>query len=601
MKTRMIQIVSSLSFRDKVLLLSIMCLILPALSTFSIYNYLTKDAVEEQAIINAKNELKLTDEYLKKIFEDMLYTLNFIQLDTELNVIFKNPVMNLADSDHDSQYLVFLNDKKVNKTLETLTLRDQRVYITIILNSGKIYTNYSSNEYNPKNVSGEPWFENLRTLKGYRSIWIAPQTTMFASEKIKSPHSLSVARVLQDSISGVYGYAIVTTTVDRISDILQSENKDNSILLMNEANLLIGNNTDSDRVLSDKVNTKEYFQTENIIRIKGKDYLINTRELSITDWKLISLIPYEKATFRINAIFNKIFIVQTTAFILFLFLLTLILRKILNRLIDLRNIAKKVQSGDLTVRSSLKGNDEIATLSTSFNLMLDKVREMIEENTLIQSRKRQAELEMLQAQINPHFLFNVLNSIRMKVMMKRDHESAEMISSLSKLLRITIDKHKGMITFLEELEINHDYVRLMNMRQRHEIGLKMNVSSDAYHIKLPRLVLQPIIENAIIHGLNEQEGLIEIRAKYHNHTLMIVIEDNGIGMENEQLSKLKENLNKTDLSSHKESELNGFSSIGLSNVYERMKLTFGENFIMQVQSELNKGTKVSMVIPIQEE
>ncbi|MFJ5624649.1 sensor histidine kinase [Peribacillus loiseleuriae] len=601
MKTRMIQIVSSLSFRDKVLLLSIMCLILPALSTFSIYNYLTKDAVEEQAIINAKNELKLTDEYLKKNFEDMLYTLNFIQLDTELNTIFKKTLLNPEELDYDSQYEDFLNDKKVNKTLETLTLKGQRVYITIILNNGKFYTNYSFNEYNPKNIRKESWFARLQNLKGYRSIWLAPHTTMFASEKIKSPESLSVARVLQDSISGVYGYAIVTTTVDRISNILQSENKDNSILLMNDKNLLIGSNKDIDSIQLNQLNKKENFQTETIIRIKDDDYLINTRNLSMTDWKLISLIPYEKATFRINAIFKKIFIVQTVVFILFLFLLTLILSKILNRLVDLRNIAKKVQNGDLSVRSTLKGNDEIATLSTSFNLMLDKVREMIEENTLIQSRKRQAELEMLQAQINPHFLFNVLNSIRMKVMMKRDHESAEMISSLSKLLRITIDKHKGMITFLEELEINHDYVRLMNMRQRHEIGLKMNVSSDAYHIKLPRLVLQPIIENAIIHGLNEQEGLIEIRAKYHNHTLMIVIEDNGIGMENEQLTKLKENLNKTDLSSHKESELNGFSSIGLSNVYERMKLTFGENFIMQVQSELNKGTKVSMVIPIQEE
>ncbi|MBA9028288.1 sensor histidine kinase [Peribacillus huizhouensis] len=601
MKTRINQIVSSFSFRDKVLLLTITCLILPAICTFSIYNYLTKDAVEEQAIISAKNELKLTDEYLKKIFEDMLYTLNFIQLDTELNTIFRNPKLNTDDLEHDSLYINFINDKKVNRILETLTLRDQSIFITIILNNGKFYSNYSFNEYSPELVRNESWFKKLSQLTGYRSIWLEPHTTMFASEKLKSPDSISVARVLQDSITGVYGYAIITTTVDRISEILKSENSDNHILLMNDTNLLIGTNQDLDKMLSTHVRSKEYFKNETIIRIEGQDYLINTRDLSITDWKLISLIPYEKATFRVNAIFNKIFIVQTIAFLLFLFLLTFILSKILNRLVDLRNFATNVQSGDLSVRSSLTGNDEIATLSTSFNLMLDKVREMIEENTIIQSRKRQAELEMLQAQINPHFLFNVLNSIRMKVLMKRDHESAKMISSLSKLLRMTIDKNKGMITFQEELEINRDYIRLMNMRQKHEIGLEINVCKETHHIKLPRLVLQPIIENAIIHGLNGQGGVIEIEALFHNHTLKIVIEDSGGGIEDEHLLKLNENLKHEDLGSTEDSEINGFSSIGLSNVYERMKLTFGENFIMHVQSELNKGTKVTMVIPIQEE
>ncbi|WP_162138389.1 sensor histidine kinase [Neobacillus bataviensis] len=596
------ELVSSLSFRDKVLLIAITCLILPAISTFTVYNYLTKDAVKEQAISSAQNELKLTNEYLKKEFEDMLYTLNFIQLDTELNTIFKYPSSYSSAFENGTEYEEFINDQKVQQKLDTITLLDQKAYVTILLNSGKFYTNYSFHEFNPLNLKNESWFKILSRLKGYQSIWIAPQPTMIASERKNNPFQLSVARPLRDSNQGVYGYAVVTVMENRIIDILNSENTDHSMVLLNERNELIAKNHYFDWELTDAVTEKLGRNTSDVMTIKSEKYLINSRELSITGWKLISLNPYDNAISKINAIFKRVFLVQAIAFVLFLFLLVYLLRKILNRLVDLKNLAQKVQKGDLSVRSAAQGNDEIATLSTSFNLMLDKVNEVIEENTLTQTRKRQAELAMLQAQINPHFLFNVLNSIRMKVMMKGDYDSAGMISSLSKLLRITIDKHKGLIPFHEELAINKDYIRLMNMRKRHEIELKMEVSIETSNIKLPRLVLQPIIENAIIHGLNEQEGHILIRANYTHPNFTIEIEDNGTGMNNEQLNRVQESLSNTGVdSSGKSEQSKGFSSIGLSNVYERMALTFGEGFLMQVHSVPKKGTKVSMFIPIEKE
>ncbi|WML38568.1 histidine kinase [Neobacillus sp. OS1-2] len=542
MKTRVIHFVSSLSFRDKVLLIAITCLILPAITTFTVYNYLTKDAVKEQAISSAQNELKLTNEYLKKEFEDMLYTLNFIQLDTELNTIFKYPSSYSSALESGTEYDEFINDQKVQQKLDTITLLDQKAYVTILLNNGKFYTNYSFHEFNPLELKNEPWFKILSRLKGYRSIWIAPQPTMIISERKNNPFQLSVARPLRDSIQGVYGYAVVTVMENRIIDILNSENTGHSMILLNERNNLIAKNQYFDWKLTKDVTEELGRNTSDVMTINGEKYLINSRELSITGWKLISLNPYENAISKINAIFKRVFLVQALAYVLFLILLVYLLRKILNRLVDLKNLAKKVQKGDLSVRSEAKGNDEIATLSTSFNLMLDKVNKVIEENTLTETRKRQAELAMLQAQINPHFLFNVLNSIRMKVMMKGDYDSAGMLSSLSKLLRMTIDKHKGMIPFHEELAINKDYIRLMNMRKRHKIELKMEVSIETSNIKLPRLVLQPIIENAIIHGLNEQEGHILIKAHYISPTFTIEIEDNGTGMRKEHLTRIQERL-----------------------------------------------------------
>jgi two-component system sensor histidine kinase YesM len=600
MKTRLIRLVSSLSFRDKVLLISILCLILPSISTFAVYNYLTKDAVKEQAVISAQNELKLTDEYLKSVFEGMLYTLNFIQHDTELSAILKYKSSQLDKLDIiETQYEDIINEQKVQQKLETITLIGQKAYVTILLNNGKFYTNYPFKEFNPLNLKNEPWFPILSKLKGYRSIWIAPQLSMIASERKTNTFQLSVARPLKDSNFGIYGYAMVTIMEDRIIDILSNESTEHGMVLLNEQGQIISKNKHLNGVLSEQVTKQIGSYTNDVIKIKGEEYLINTRELSITGWKLISLNPYENAIARINYIFNKVFVVQTATFLVFLVLLIYLLRKILNRLVDLRNLSRKVIKGDLSVRSKAKGTDEIAVLSKSFNLMLDKVNEMIEENTLTQSRKREAELAMLQAQINPHFLFNVLNSIRMKVLLKRTQDSAEMISSLSKLLRITIDKNKEMIPFHEEIEINHDFVRLMNIRQMHTVELNVEVSPETLSIKIPRLVLQPIIENAIIHGFSDHGGYILLKAAYLDGIFMIEIEDNGLGMQEDQLTKIRESFNKANAKPNLESEqVKGFSSIGLSNVYERMKLTFGDNFMMRVHSELNKGTKVTMIIPI---
>ena len=602
MKTQVKRMPSFLSFRDKVLIIAITCLILPAIITFTIYNYLTKDAVKEQANISAQNELKLTDEYLKRVFEDMLYTLNFIQLDTELNAILKDPINNKMKHDVATDYEKFINDQKVQQTLDTITLKDQEVYITILLNSGKFYTNYSFREFNPLDIRKESWFFILNRLKSYRSIWIAPQPTMIASERKNNSLQLSVARPLRDSNSGVFGYAVVTIMGNRINDILTSENANHNMLLLNEQNQLIAKSQPFHLDQSKQLKQIAGNHSKDIMRIKGQDYLINTRELSITGWKLISLIPYENAISKINSIFKKVFLFQSLFFIVFLLLLVYLLRRILNRLVELRNVAKIVQKGDLSIRSIVKGHDEIATLSSSFNQMLDKVNEVIVENTLTQSRKREAELAMLQAQINPHFLFNVLNSIRMKVLLKRDSESAEMISSLSKLLRMTFDKHKELITFQEELEINQDYIRIMNMRQRNQIELRMAVSNDTFPIKLPRLILQPIIENAIIHGLSDRKGFILIKGNYQNKALIIEVEDNGAGMKLESLAAIKEIFNKAVPETSTVSDSGkGFSSIGLSNVNERMKLTFGEDFNMHVDSELGNGTIVTMYIPIREE
>jgi two-component system, sensor histidine kinase YesM len=584
------------SFRFKVIFISIICLIIPATISLSIYNYLTKDTLKDQALSNANRELTIANEYVEKLLEDMLYITNFVQLDAEMNTILKEKA--LRTTEDGTGYQSYMDDSKINKTIENITLVGEKSYVTILLKNGKSYKNYSTYDYDPSRMVQEKWFEKLNRLQGYESIWIESKPTVFRSEKSNNPYQISVARTLRDGNLGIYGYVIVTIMETKINQIFENMKGNEEMMILDSSNNILSHR--------DHLKIGEPFQyseqltknnSSNIFKVSDKDYLIAEHDISFTGWKLVSLVPYKQAITQINSIFSKVFTVQIVSFTIFLILMASLLRTITKPLVHLGKIAEAVKRGNLAIRSRLRGRDEVGKLAESFDHMLDRVNEMIYEITDTQERKRKAELDMLQAQINPHFLFNVLNSIRMKVLVKGDKESANMISSLSKLLRMTIDKNKEVISFREEVQIVQDYINIMNMRQKEQVKVEIAVHEEAYALQIPRFILQPIIENSIIHGLNQSAGTIVLRTELRENQLVIIIEDNGQGMDNGSLGQLKRKLIQSigTENSHKANN-KGFSSLGLSNVYERMFITFGGSFRMDIESLPGEGTKVIMTI-----
>lgn len=584
------------SFRFKVIFISIICLILPAIISLSIYNYLTKDTLKEQALSNANRELTIANEYVEKLLEDMLYITNFVQLDAEMNTILKEKAQ--SDIEDTTNYQSYMDDSKINKTIENITLVGEKSYVTILLKNGKSYKNYSNYDFDPSRLAREDWFQKLNTLQGYESIWIESEPTVFRSEKKDNQYQISVARTLRDANLGIYGYVIVTIMENKINQIFENMKGHEEMMILNASNQILSHH--------DHLQIGEQFQyseqlkknnSSNIFEISNKDYLIAEHDISFTGWKIVSLVPYKQAVNQINSIFSKVFTVQIVSFTIFLILMASLLRTITKPIVHLGKIAEAVKRGNLAIRSRLRSRDEVGRLSESFDHMLDRVNEMIQEITDTQERKRKAELDMLQAQINPHFLFNVLNSIRMKVMVKGDKESANMISSLSKLLRMTIDKNKETITFREEIQIVLDYINIMNMRQKEQVKVEISIHEEAYSLRIPRFILQPIIENSIIHGLNQSAGKIVVRTEFQEDQLIIIIEDNGQGMDDSSLAELKRKLGQS-ISTEKNTKTNnkGFSSLGLSNVFERMFITFGGSFRMDIKSSLGAGTKVILTI-----
>ncbi|MGN8647492.1 sensor histidine kinase [Gracilibacillus sp. HCP3S3_G5_1] len=587
---------TSPSFRSKVFLASFVCIGIPVLLTLSIYSYLTRDAVEEQAMQNARKELDLTEENVSRVIDDVINASNFVQIDSELNTILKNK-SNLTLNEMDNQsYSQYLEDRQVRKTIENITLLGEKSYVTILLKNGQYYTNYSTGQFDPNSFYQQQWLKELNALNGFESYWSSVEPTMLTYERSQSPYQMSVARTLRDSNGGIYGYVIVTLLETKIRNILDNQNPSEEIMLVDDQKKILSHQDpeligEEAAILVDN----NLSNSSQIVEWDGQKYVMTNKALTFNDWKLVSIIPYKAATSNISAIFSEVFLLLTVSFAIFFVILAYLMNRITKPLKHLDKVVKKVQTGDLSVRAKIDSKDEIGQFSQSLNHMLDRVNIMIAEVNQTHKRKRKAELAMLQAQINPHFLFNVLNSIRMKVFTYGDRESASMIQSLSKLLRWTIDHKEDQITLYDEINLMQDYVHLMNMRQKNEVFLEVNVSAEAYQQLVPRFLLQPLIENSIIHGLNQGPGKIMIDADVNNEVFQLSIRDNGEGISEEQLNKLNEALcsSKTTKRSNK-----GFSSIGMANVYERLDLSYRVRPEMIIESKLHVGTTITIKIPL---
>ncbi|RRJ63019.1 sensor histidine kinase [Paenibacillus oralis] len=595
------------TIRAKLILAAVVCILVPAAFTLNVYHALTQKAVKQQAIANAENSLELVNGSVTHLLKGMLDIANYIQVNAGLNTYFKLVASGYKEPD---PYRKFTDANRVLEQLDSLTVVGEKSYVTVLLTDGSYFMNYSVSDYKPLDLLQEPWFEQLDELQGLDSYWIGAEPTKFKYDRFDHPYQVSVARTLRLANSDIYGYVVVTVMEDQVSDIFSELTAGQEVRLVDGAGRVVADRNKDNIGGMYPVGKQEQLglgaglghaaaETAFVSRDDGETRLVAEQSIALNGWRLILTQPYQEATVNISSIFNRVFLFQIISFIVFMAMLIVLVRTFTRPLVRLGKAASAVQRGNLEVRSGVRGNDEIGRLGLLFDQMLDRVKEMIAEISATQARKRTAELKMLQAQINPHFLFNVLNSIRMKVMKQGDLESAKMIGSLSTLLRMTISREEDEITLHEEIELVSHYVRLMNLRQKQEVTLELAVGPEAFLVKVPRLILQPLVENALIHGLTQQAGMIRIAASMERSGLLLTVEDNGAGMEEAKLVATLRKMNDTGTAAEQGGlkPKGHFSGMGLHNVMERMRLRFGPLFHVEIRSEPGLGTVIEMYIP----
>ena len=260
----------------------------------------------------------------------------------------------------------------------------------------------------------------------------------------------------------------------------------------------------------------------------------------------------------------------------------------LSRLCD---FIQQIDEDRLEEKCQVTGYTEINILSEKVNFLLVKIQMLLEGIRQKEQQKRRMELGFLQAQIRPHFMYNTLFSIKCMVDMNRNREAAEMLGSFIQLLRSMLSNPNEMVTVREEFDTLREYGEILKFRYSRAFDLILECGEDAENKKLPKLLIQPLVENAVFHGmeLKKEEGMIIVLARIQEENLVITVEDNGVGIAPEILERINRGENVSEK-----------AQIGVQNVKERIQLNFGVNYGMHIESRQWKGTKITLTLPVLE-
>lgn len=337
------------------------------------------------------------------------------------------------------------------------------------------------------------------------------------------------------------------------------------------------------------------------------EYTAAARKISYFDSSSIitnSLTSEKNGWIIVNAVdqsflFSKVYMTQrltiTFGILALLFSIIIIFYVTRNFSGSIRKILhamKTAQEGELSVRVELDDDgDEMSAIAARFNKMIYKINKLVEEVRAATFKQKEAEIRALEAQINPHFLYNTLDAINWMAIEKDEHEISNMLKSLAQILRYSVNKSNSIVKLREEIEWLKQYIYLQQTRFNYSFECFMEVDENVLDFNIHKLLFQPFIENVIIHGFEgiNKGGVLDIGIKGRENSIMIVIRDNGKGIDPETVSKL----NSPD---DKEITAKG-SGLGASNVFNRIKMYYGDSGSWQVESETGKGTTITLKIP----
>lgn len=333
----------------------------------------------------------------------------------------------------------------------------------------------------------------------------------------------------------------------------------------------------------------------------GKPQFVVFSTSSMTGWKIIGVVPLQEIMAKANSI-RQLIIVSVVLSIIFAIGLNFFITARLTRPVQLlKNKMRQAASGYLDAKVKPTGHDEIADLGKSFNIMLEKITDLMDQHAKEQVQIQKAELRTLQAQIHPHFLYNTLDSIVWMAEAGKNSQVIQLVQALSRFFRVSLNKGLDWIPLKEEIEHVRSYLVIQQMRYRDILDYEIDAPEQFGDYRILKMTLQPIVENALYHGIKNKrgKGLIRITCQsVSEQELRIVVEDNGIGMNEERLSRLREQLGRHIIPEETTgSEVSG--GFGLHNVQQRLRLYYGESYKIQVDSVDREGTTVSFRIPKQ--
>ncbi len=447
----------------------------------------------------------------------------------------------------------------------------------------------SGREYTYTKTRNGPSLDITRYIRDEKQYWAVDKN-----------HIVLMKKLYAFPTQSLLGYIALDVNAKSLYDIIADIDltKSGRIFLVNEEGRILATESETlsgellDEPYRNFLGENEAFY--NNVRVGNTYYSVYNSGAISNGWYMVLAIPRDYYMRDITKLKNVIIPITLTTAFLTAMLSILVSRGITRPIRFLSGAMENFGQGNFDINCQVDSEDEIGRLSHTFNQMVMDMNSLV--NTVYEQKvmKQEAQMKSLQMQINPHFLYNTLDTINWMARIRHVDEIGDMVAALSNMMRYSLEK-KSFVRLGEEVKSLKDYIAIQNYRYRDKMVAEIEIDESLMSLYIPRLLIQPILENAIVHGIEEKldKGHILVAARREDEDLYIQIMDDGVGMTEETMSHIL----REDYSMKK----SGHTSIGVVNVNRRIQMIYGKDYGLLVQSVLGAGTKITIHIPAREE
>ena len=435
--------------------------------------------------------------------------------------------------------------------------------------------------------------ENVYENDSYQNAISEPMINIFSAVGYENDrYAFTLSRYLNYKSEENYCVALIEFDFSKIvRQIYQSDLGENGHIVIFDRNYEVVYSSKPEFVEEDYKATKELVLGSRSVNINNQSFNLYISTIADTSWK-VSVFTNNSQVYNSLNLFIALTVATTICLgVIYLIAIYFVIKQVTNPLYKLQNEMNKIKDLNYEVKhSSLAGGSkEIIQLEATFNDLMKRIRDLAGKLVEERDNQRKSELKALQNQINPHFLYNTLDSIIYMIDKGESRKAEQMIVALSKFFRISISRGKNIIPLKDEIEHVRNYLLIQKIRFGDQFNYTINVSSGLEGYYCMKLILQPIVENAIEHGLNDAQsgGRIDIKAYIDGEFIVLEVTDNGYGISSEKLKEIEKSFQ--DKNIHR--------GVGLQNVYQRIKIYYGEKGDIKIHSIEDEGTTISILIP----
>jgi sensor histidine kinase YesM len=602
---------NNLKLKPRLIILNFaIIIIITSIITTIILNY-SKNIIRENSIVLIEDSISQINTNIDQMIKGQIYPVSkFIMYDEDIK--------EFLFIENDTKYIKS-RQKEVDtylireKVLKQYFMQQQDMNLAAIINKNDVLYNLSFPAQDEKIV--KQYINSMREndiTKDLNMMWYPLTRNIFTVQDkgdVRLNNVIVANRNIIKATTGRYlGHQLYTICEKSIYDTYKDSNiiKQGTLFIIDREGQLISH-SDIEKVRSkdlrdvDKLIDKVLSSSNKSYYISEENKLIIQQPLNDGNWTTIAIMPKNSIYKNINRIYTLFFILIVSLLIVAGISITMISDRIVKPIVKIINSMEEVEKGNLNVCVDVNGQYEVSKLAIYYNNMISRINKLIEEEYVLEKKKKAAELDALMAQINPHFLYNTLESIVWKGRAIGSEEISEMAYSLGKFFRISVNRGKIIVPIEEELNHVQAYINIQKIRYGNKFDFIIELQNE--HIKkykTLKLILQPIVENSIMYGIEDLDGrgYIKIYISEETNRLIFTIEDNGVGINETRLAEINNRLSNLAEDHTISNEIKETKGIGLTNVNQRIKLYFGKEYGIRIDRKNDTGITVKIIVPI---